>query len=77
MSKRICSILAEVYFDSVFYPLLTEETFKREGHHFEPVDPNQPTGDLKINGIVYNEVKKQSLQSRSVLVFRRAQRAPA
>ena len=49
--------LAEVHFDAVFYPLLTEETFKREGHHLEPVDPNQPTGDLKINGIVYNEVK--------------------
>lgn len=49
--------MAEVFFDSVFHPLLTEETFKREGHHFEPVDPNQPTGDLKINGIVYNEVK--------------------
>ena len=49
--------LAEVYFDSVFHPLLTEETFKREGHHLEPVDPDQPTGDLKINGIVYNEVK--------------------
>ena len=49
--------LTEVYFDSVFHPLLTEETFKREGHHLEPVDPDQPIGDLKINGIVYNEVK--------------------
>lgn len=49
--------LAEVFFDSVFHPLLTEETFKREGHHLEPADPDQPTGDLKINGIVYNEVK--------------------
>ncbi len=49
--------LAGVFFDSVFFPLLTEETFKREGHHLEPVDPEQPTGDLKINGIVYNEVK--------------------
>ena len=49
--------VAEVHFDSVFHPLLTEETFKREGHHLEPVDPDQPTGDLKINGIVYNEVK--------------------
>ncbi|RKU29804.1 hypothetical protein C6497_05525 [Candidatus Poribacteria bacterium] len=49
--------LAEVFFDCVFHPLLTEETFKREGHHLEPVDPNQPTGELKINGIVYNEVK--------------------
>ena len=41
----------------MFHPLLTEETFKREGHHLEPADPNQPTGDLRINGIVYNEVK--------------------
>lgn len=49
--------LAEVYFDSVFHPLLTEETFKREGHHLEPINSDQPTGDLKINGIVYNEVK--------------------
>ena len=49
--------LAEVHFDCVFHPLLTEETFKREGHHLEPVDPDHPTGDLKINGIVYNEQK--------------------
>ncbi len=49
--------LAEVFFDSVFHALLTEETFKREGHHLEPVDPNRPMGDLRINGIVYNEVK--------------------
>ena len=49
--------LAKVFFDSVFHPLLTEGTFKREGHHLEPADPDQPTVDLKINGIVYNEVK--------------------
>ena len=49
--------LSEVYFDAVFHPLLTEETFKREGHHLAPVDPEDPTGDLKITGIVYNEMK--------------------
>ncbi|RKU20676.1 hypothetical protein C6500_07615 [Candidatus Poribacteria bacterium] len=49
--------LAAIHFDSVFHPLLTEQTFKREGHHLEPTDPDKPTGDLKINGIVYNEVK--------------------
>ncbi len=49
--------IAEVHFDSVFHPLLTEDSFKREGHHLELVDPDQTTGDLKINGIVYNEVK--------------------
>ena len=49
--------MAEIFFDAVYHPLLTEETFKREGHHLEPVNPDDPTGDLKINGIVYNEVK--------------------
>ena len=49
--------LAEVYFDAVFHPLLTENTFRREGHHLAPVDPDNPTGDLKITGIVYNEMK--------------------
>jgi Zn-dependent M16 (insulinase) family peptidase len=49
--------LAEVYFDAVFYPLLTEQAFKREAHHLAPIDKNQPTGELTINGIVYNEMK--------------------
>ena len=55
--KRDLFNLAEVYFDAVFHPLLTENTFKREGHHLAPVDPEDPTGDLKITGIVYNEMK--------------------
>ncbi len=61
--------LAEVYFDSVFNPLLTEKTFKREGHHLEPADPDQSTGDLKINGIVYNEVKNNLSDPETCLYF--------
>ena len=61
--------LAEVYFDCVFHPLLTEETFKREGHHLEPADPEQPIGDLKINGIVYNEVKNNLSDPEACLHF--------
>ena len=61
--------VAEVHFDSVFHPLLTEETFKREGHHLEPVDPDHPTGDLKINGIVYNEVKNGLSAPEACLFF--------
>jgi hypothetical protein len=45
--------LAEVYWDAVFHPLLTEKTFQREGHHLEI----EPSGDLIIKGIVYNEMK--------------------
>ncbi|HEX9972599.1 MAG TPA: insulinase family protein, partial [bacterium] len=48
--------LADVYFDAVFYPLLTEQTFKREAHHLAPADSDKPTGDLTISGIVYNEM---------------------
>ncbi len=48
--------LAEVYFDAVFHPLLTENTFKREGHHLAPADPENPQGKLKFTGVVYNEM---------------------
>jgi len=49
--------LADVYFDAVFHPLLTEGTFKQEGHHLAPVDSEDPTGPMTISGIVYNEMK--------------------
>ncbi len=49
--------LADVYFDAVFHPILAEQTFKREAHHLAPADSEDPTGALKINGIVYNEMK--------------------
>ena len=49
--------LADVYFDAVFHPLLTEQTFRREGHHLAPADPSRPEGDITVRGIVYNEMK--------------------
>ena len=55
--------LAEVYFDAVFHPLLTEQTFRREGHHLAPASSDEGNGDsanstrLAISGIVYNEMK--------------------
>ncbi|MDJ0726182.1 MAG: insulinase family protein [Prochloraceae cyanobacterium] len=49
--------LADVYFDAVFHPLLTENTFKREGHHLAPESLDDPNSALKVNGIVYNEMK--------------------
>lgn len=49
--------LAEVYWDAVFYPNLTEMTFLREAHHLEPADKTKPTGELTLQGIVYNEMK--------------------
>ena len=53
--------LAEVYFDATFHPLLTEQTFRREGHHLAPPQGADGNGNgasrLAISGIVYNEMK--------------------
>lgn len=42
-----------VYADSVFFPLLKKEVFHQEGHRLE-FDEN---GNLRIVGVVYNEMK--------------------
>jgi len=46
--------LVDVYLDAVFYPRITEDTFRQEGWHYE-VD--ESTGELSIKGVVYNEMK--------------------
>jgi presequence protease len=49
--------LADLYWDAVFHPRLTEPTFAREGHHLEFAEKGNPASDLVIKGIVYNEMK--------------------
>ena len=48
--------LMHVYLDAVFYPniLKNDLTFKQEGWHYELENPEDK---LKINGVVYNEMK--------------------
>src|SRR5512136_598200 len=46
--------LVDVYLDAVFFPRVTPQTFQQEGWHYE-VDASD--GDLRIVGIVYNEMK--------------------
>ena len=48
--------LMHVYLDAVFYPNIfkREEIMMQEGWHYEIDDE---TGELKINGVVYNEMK--------------------
>ena len=46
--------LVDVYLDAVFNPLISEDTFRQEGWHYE-VDPE--TGDLSYKGVVFNEMK--------------------
>jgi Zn-dependent M16 (insulinase) family peptidase len=49
--------LADVYWDAVFHPLLTEHTFQREGHRLELAAPGDPSSELVIKGIVHSEMQ--------------------
>jgi presequence protease len=60
--------LASVYTDLVLRPLLKENTFRREGHHLQLSEE----GELKLSGIVFNEMKgafstlERAAQSRTI-----------
>ncbi|MBI4978471.1 MAG: insulinase family protein [Spirochaetes bacterium] len=47
--------LAELYFDAVYHPLISRQTFAREAYHLTPT--GKADEPLAINGIVYNEMK--------------------
>lgn len=51
--------LMDVYLDAVFNPNITkyEEIFKQEGWHYELTGKDD---ELKINGVVYNEMKEHT-----------------
>lgn len=59
--------LLSVYLDSVFFPLLRYESFRQDGHRFEFEDPEDPTTPLKLQGVVYNEMKGAMASPGSVL----------
>lgn len=46
--------LVQVYLDAVFHPLLTHETFRQEGWHYDLDNPADP---LTYKGVVFNEMK--------------------
>lgn len=56
LNKKDFHNLMHVYLDAVFYPNIytREEILMQEGWHYE-VDEN--TGELKYNGVVFNEMK--------------------
>lgn len=63
--------LMHVYLDAVFYPNIyrEEKIFKQEGWHYELEDPD---GELKYNGVVFNEMKGV-FSSPDQLLFRNIQ----
>ena len=46
--------LVDVYLDAVFFPLISEDTFRQEGWHYELDDAGSP---LVYKGVVFNEMK--------------------
>ncbi|HEY3235802.1 MAG TPA: insulinase family protein, partial [Polyangiaceae bacterium] len=60
-------ILADVYFDAVFHPLLSEHTFRREGHRLELVTKGDGKRELSIKGIVYSEMRGAYSDAESLL----------
>ncbi len=48
--------IMKVYCDSVFFPLLTKEHFKQEGHHLAFFSDEDDT-KLTVQGVVFNEMK--------------------
>lgn len=65
--------LMHVYMDAVFYPMIytTPEIFSQEGWHYEI---NNPDDDLRIKGVVYNEMKGVFSSPEQVL-FRKIQQS--
>lgn len=68
-NKKDFNNLMDVYLDAVFYPNVYkhEEIFKQEGWHYE-IDSLDD--DIKINGVVYNEMKG-AFSSALEVVYRR------
>src|SRR3954454_17545926 len=46
--------LIDVYLDAVFFPLISENTFRQEGWHYEADGTQMP---LSFKGVVFNEMK--------------------
>ncbi|MFC4455760.1 insulinase family protein [Deinococcus sonorensis] len=59
--------LLGVYLDAAFFPLLRYESFRRDGHRFEYADPADSSSELKMQGVVYNEMKGAMATPSSVL----------
>jgi len=51
------SNLLSVYLDACFFPAISPEDFRQEGHRLEFEKPEDPDSGLKLKGVVFNEMK--------------------
>ncbi len=56
--------LVDVYLDAVFFPLITEDTFRQEGWHYER---EASQGPMVFKGVVFNEMKGAYSSASAVL----------
>ncbi|GGM20507.1 insulinase family protein [Deinococcus aerophilus] len=59
--------LLGVYLDATFFPLMRYESFRQDGHRFEFETPDDPTTELKLQGVVYNEMKGAMASAGAVM----------
>ncbi|MFC4426303.1 insulinase family protein [Deinococcus navajonensis] len=59
--------LLGVYLDATFFPLMRYESFRQDGHRFEYTTPDDPSSELKLQGVVYNEMKGAMASPGSVI----------
>jgi presequence protease len=56
--------LVDVYLDAVFFPLISEDTFRQEGWHYER---EASQGPMVFKGVVFNEMKGAYSSAAAVL----------
>ncbi|WP_293912230.1 insulinase family protein [Deinococcus sp.] len=59
--------LLGIYLDAAFFPKLSRVSFLRDGHRFENADPADAGSELKMQGVVYNEMKGAMASPGSVM----------
>lgn len=59
--------LLSVYLDATFFPLMRYESFRQDGHRFEFEKLDDPSSELKLQGVVYNEMKGAMASPGSVM----------
>ncbi len=56
-----------VYGDAVFFPLLKKQVFEQEGYHLEYSVPDDDKSELRVVGVVYNEMKGNYSSQESIV----------
>lgn len=59
--------LLAVYGDAVFFPLLKKQVFEQEGYHIEYSEQGNDKSDLRVVGVVYNEMRGNYSNQESIV----------